>query len=57
MRKVLFFNVDHVSSYAFCRPSPGLDLFLDRVPGADAPGYYATAPRGSEFGSLRSLHL
>ena len=29
---------------AFCRPSPGLQSFTFRIPGADAPGYYATAP-------------
>ena len=29
---------------AFCRPSPGLQSFTIRIPGADAPGYYATAP-------------
>ena len=43
---------------AFCRPSPGLQSFSIAIPGADAPGYYATAPeRGSEFGSLRSRYL
>ena len=30
---------------AFCRPSPGLQSFTIRIPGADAPGYYATAPQ------------
>ena len=29
---------------AFCRPSPGLQSFSIGIPGADAPGYYATAP-------------
>ena len=29
---------------AFCRPSPGLQSFSFGIPGADAPGYYATAP-------------
>ena len=29
---------------AFCRPSPGLQSFTIRIPGANAPGYYATAP-------------
>ena len=28
----------------FCRPSPRLQSFTIRIPGADAPGYYATAP-------------
>ena len=29
---------------AFCRPSTGAPIISHRVPGANAPGYYATAP-------------
>ena len=35
---------------AFCRPSPGLQSFSIRIPGANAPGYYATA-------SMRGLRI
>lgn len=39
---------------AFCRPSTGLQSFIIGMPGANAPGYYATAPLRGDY-QLKTL--
>ena len=41
---LLFLVKSEYRSLVLCRPSPGLQSFTIRIPGANAPGYYATAP-------------
>ena len=44
MRKALFFNEAHTPTHSFLPPLTGAPIIFHRVPGANAPGYYATAP-------------